>query len=225
MAAVKRPVKDVVVGEVPDPRSDHRSDHRAAALRPRGRQRRLRGDGGDPATERGPSSGAGARFAEGARDRPSRSAPTMGMNVNETSVKFLGEVATLPVSDADAGSRFQRTGEPRDGGPKIVSSRKLEIVGNAMNPYSRRGAERVHSDGAVEHRRHEHAGPRPELPIFSGAGLPHNQLAAQIVRGEAPRLHRQLRGRLRRDGDHDEEANFFLKEFESTGALSAPSSS
>src|SRR5690242_7668218 len=63
--------------------------------------------------------------------------PTMGMNVNQTSVKFLGEVAQLPVSDAMLGRVFTGLGEPRDGGPKIVSETRLEIVGNAMNPYSR----------------------------------------------------------------------------------------
>ncbi|MCI4345307.1 MAG: V-type ATP synthase subunit B, partial [Thermoplasmata archaeon] len=63
--------------------------------------------------------------------------PTMGMNVHQTSVKFMGEVARLPVSDAMLGRVFNGLGEPRDGGPRIVSEQRLEIVGNAMNPYSR----------------------------------------------------------------------------------------
>ena len=63
--------------------------------------------------------------------------PTMGMNLTSTSVKFLGEVARLPVSDEMLGRVFTGLGEPRDGGPRIVSDRRLEIVGNAMNPYSR----------------------------------------------------------------------------------------
>src|SRR5579871_5331962 len=60
--------------------------------------------------------------------------PTMGMNVTQTSVKFLGEVARLPVSDEMLGRVFTGLGEPRDGGPRIVSETQLEIVGNAMNP-------------------------------------------------------------------------------------------
>src|SRR5579863_8690069 len=60
--------------------------------------------------------------------------PTMGMNVEQTSVKFLGEVAQLAVSDAMLGRVFNGLGEPRDGGPRIVSETKLEIVGNAINP-------------------------------------------------------------------------------------------
>ena len=63
--------------------------------------------------------------------------PTMGINLERTSVKFLGEVATLPVSDEMLGRVFTGLGEPRDGGPRIVSETRLEIVGNAMNPYSR----------------------------------------------------------------------------------------
>jgi len=62
---------------------------------------------------------------------------TMGINLEKTSVKFLGEVATLPVSDEMLGRVFTGLGEPRDGGPRIVSENRLEIVGSAMNPYSR----------------------------------------------------------------------------------------
>src|SRR5215472_4265342 len=63
--------------------------------------------------------------------------PTMSMNLTQTSIKFLGEVATLPVSEEMLGRVFTGLGEPRDGGPKILSETKLEITGNAMNPYSR----------------------------------------------------------------------------------------
>ncbi|MCL5984377.1 MAG: V-type ATP synthase subunit B, partial [Candidatus Thermoplasmatota archaeon] len=60
--------------------------------------------------------------------------PTMGMNVTGTSVRFTGEVARLGVSDEMLGRVFDGLGQPRDGGGKIVSKTKLEIVGNAMNP-------------------------------------------------------------------------------------------
>ncbi|HEY6237688.1 MAG TPA: V-type ATP synthase subunit B, partial [Thermoplasmata archaeon] len=108
--------------------------------------------------------------------------PTMGMNLTETSVKFLGEVARLPVSDEMLGRVFTGLGEPRDGGPKIVSDRQLEIVGNAMNPYSREEPSEFIQTGLSNIDVMNTLVRGQKLPIFSGAGLPHNQLAAQIVR-------------------------------------------
>jgi len=146
--------------------------------------------------------------------------PTMGMNLTTTSVKFLGEVARLPVSDEMLGRVFTGLGEPRDGGPKIVSDRQLEIVGNAMNPYSREEPSEFIQTGLSNIDVMNTLVRGQKLPIFSGAGLPHNQLAAQIVR----------QAKLRNSSDSfavvfaamgitSEEANFFLKEFEATGAL------
>jgi V/A-type H+/Na+-transporting ATPase subunit B len=146
--------------------------------------------------------------------------PTMGMNLTQTSVKFLGEVARLPVSDEMLGRVFTGLGEPRDGGPKIVSDKQLEIVGNAMNPYSREEPSEFIQTGLSNIDVMNTLVRGQKLPIFSGAGLPHNQIAAQIVR----------QAKLRNSSENfavvfaamgitSEEANFFLREFESTGAL------
>jgi len=146
--------------------------------------------------------------------------PTLGMNVEETSVKFLGSVASLPVSDEMLGRVFNGLGEPRDGGPKIVSDKELEIVGNAMNPYSREEPSEFIQTGisAIDLMNTLVRGQK--LPIFSGAGLPHNQLAAQIVR--QAKLRDSSEGFavvFAAMGITSEEANYFLREFESTGAL------
>ncbi len=146
--------------------------------------------------------------------------PTMGMNIEATSVKFTGEVARLAVSDEMLGRVFNGLGEPRDGGPKIVSSTHLEIVGNAKNPYSREDPSEFIQTGISSIDVNNTLVRGQKLPIFSGAGLPHNQIAAQIVR----------QAKLRNSDENfaivfaamgitSEEANYFLREFESTGAL------
>jgi V/A-type H+/Na+-transporting ATPase subunit B len=146
--------------------------------------------------------------------------PTMGMNITGTSVKLLGETARLPVSDEMLGRVFNGLGEPRDGGPKIVSENRLEIVGNAMNPYSREEPSEFIQTGLTNIDVMNTLVRGQKLPIFSGAGLPHNQIAAQIVR--QAKLRDSSEGFaviFAAMGITSEEANFFLKEFEATGAL------
>jgi V/A-type H+/Na+-transporting ATPase subunit B len=146
--------------------------------------------------------------------------PTMGMNVHQTSVKFMGEVARLPVSDEMLGRVFNGLGEPRDGGPRIVSEQRLEIVGNAMNPYSREEPSEFIQTGLTNIDVMNTLVRGQKLPIFSGAGLPHNQIAAQIVRQAKLRdSSENFAVVFAAMGITSEEANFFLKEFESTGAL------
>jgi len=146
--------------------------------------------------------------------------PTMGINLEQTSVKFLGQVATLPVSDEMLGRVFNGLGEPRDGGPRIVSETRLEIVGNAMNPYSREEPSEFIQTGISTIDVNNTLVRGQKLPIFSGAGLPHNQIAAQIVR--QAKLRDSSEGFavvFAAMGITSEEANYFLKEFQSTGAL------
>ncbi len=146
--------------------------------------------------------------------------PTMGMNVEATSVKFLGEVAKLAVSDELLGRVFNGLGEPRDGGPRIVSEQRYEIVGNAMNPYSREEPSEFIQTGISTIDVNNTLVRGQKLPIFSGAGLPHNQIAAQIVRQAKLRNSSESFAVVfAAMGITSEEANFFLREFESTGAL------
>ena len=146
--------------------------------------------------------------------------PTMGMNVSTTSVKFLGEVARLPVSDEMLGRVFDGLGQPRDGGPRIVSETRLEIVGNAMNPYSREEPSEFIQTGLSNIDVMNTLVRGQKLPIFSGAGLPHNQVAAQIVRqAKLKESTESFAVVFAAMGITSEEANFFLKEFETTGAL------
>jgi V/A-type H+-transporting ATPase subunit B len=146
--------------------------------------------------------------------------PTMSMNLTQTSVKFLGEVARLPVSEEMLGRVFNGLGEPRDGGPKIVSEQRLEITGNAMNPYSREEPSEFIQTGLSNIDVMNTLVRGQKLPIFSGAGLPHNQVAAQIVRQAKLRDSTESFAVVfAAMGITSEEANFFLREFETTGAL------
>jgi V/A-type H+/Na+-transporting ATPase subunit B len=145
---------------------------------------------------------------------------TMGINVERTAVKFMGEVATLAVSDELLGRVFNGLGEPRDGGPKVVSKTRLEIVGNAMNPYSREEPSEFIQTGISTIDLNNTLVRGQKLPLFSGAGLPHNLVAAQIVR--QAKLRNSSEGFavvFAAMGITSEESNFFLKEFEATGAL------
>jgi len=62
---------------------------------------------------------------------------TLGLNTTGTSTTFLGETATLSVSDEMLGRVFDGLGNPKDNGPKIVSKEKFDLVGSSINPYSR----------------------------------------------------------------------------------------
>ena len=97
--------------------------------------------------------------------------PTMGIDVEETSVKFMGEVATLPVSDEMLRPGLRRPRQPRDGGPKIVSEARLEIVGNAMNPYSREEPSEFIQTGISTIDVNNTLVRGQKLPIFSGAAF------------------------------------------------------
>ncbi len=146
--------------------------------------------------------------------------PTLGMNDTATTVKFSGEVARLACSNEMLGRVFDGLGQPRDGGPKIVSKEKFEIVGNAMNPYSRDQPSEFIQTGisAIDGMNTLVRGQK--LPIFSGAGMPHNQVAAQIVRqSKVLNSSENFAVVFGAMGITSEEANYFLREFENTGAL------
>src|SRR5215472_6916908 len=146
--------------------------------------------------------------------------PTLGLGTSGTSTRFLGQTATLSVSDEMLGRVFNGLGEPRDGGPRIVSDQRQEIVGNAMNPYSREEPSEFIQTGLSNIDTMNTLVRGQKLPIFSGAGLPHNQLAAQIVRQAKLRdSSESFAVVFAAMGITSEEANFFLKEFEATGAL------
>ena len=145
---------------------------------------------------------------------------TLGLNIGDTSVRFLGETAQLAVSDEMLGRVFDGLGNPRDNGPKIVSKTKVDLVGSGINPYSREEPSEFIQTGMSNIDGMNTLVRGQKLPIFSGAGLPHNLLAAQIAR-QAKVLggSENFSVVFAAMGITSEEANFVVKQFEESGAL------
>lgn len=108
--------------------------------------------------------------------------PTYGLGTAGTSTKFSGETAMLSVSDEMLGRTFDGVGKPRDNGPKIISKEKYDLVGAGINPYSREEPSEFIQTGMSNIDGMNTLVRGQKLPIFSGAGLPHNLLATQIAR-------------------------------------------
>ncbi len=145
---------------------------------------------------------------------------TTGMDVAETSVRFMGETARISISDQMLGRVFNGLAEPIDGGAPILGGEKTEIVGNAINPYSREEPSEFIETGISTIDGMNTLVRGQKLPIFSASGLPHNMLASQIAR-QAKVLGKEegfavVFGAM---GITSEEANFFIKEFTETGAI------
>jgi len=136
------------------------------------------------------------------------------------SVRFLGETMKMPVSRDMLGRVLSGAGEPLDGGPAITPEAKLDIVGAAINPWARDNPADFIQTGISTIDGMNTLVRGQKLPIFSGSGLPHNELALQIarqakVRGE----NEEFAVVFVAMGITNEEKQMFMKEFERTGAL------
>ena len=145
---------------------------------------------------------------------------TSGIDTMKTGVQFSGESFRIDVSIDMMGRIFSGVGKPRDGGPEILSEASLDINGMPINPYARdKPADFIQTGmSAIDGLNTLVRGQK--LPIFSGAGLPANKLAAQIAR------QAQVRGEGEQFavvfvamGITYKEASFFMRDFERTGAL------
>ena len=146
--------------------------------------------------------------------------PTLGMTTSGTTTKFTGETAMMSVSDEMLGRVFDGLGNPRDNGPKIVSKQKVDLVGSGINPYAREEPSEFIQTGMSNIDGMNTLVRGQKLPIFSGSGLPHNLLAAQIAR-QAKVLggSENFSVVFAAIGITSEESNFFIKQFEESGAL------
>ena len=145
---------------------------------------------------------------------------TYGLGTDNTSTKFMGETAMISVSDEMLGRTFDGLGNPRDNGPKIISKERYDLVGSGINPYSREEPSEFIQTGMSNIDGMNTLVRGQKLPIFSGAGLPHNLLASQIARQAKVLASSEsfsvVFGAI---GITSEEANFFVKQFEESGAL------
>jgi V/A-type H+-transporting ATPase subunit B len=137
-----------------------------------------------------------------------------------SSVKFLGETVRLSVSKDMLGRILSGAGEPLDGGPRVVPEERREIIGAAINPHARESPSEFIQTGISTIDGMNTLVRGQKLPIFSGSGLPHNDIALQIAR-QAKVLEgtEEFAVVFAAMGITNEEAQYFMKDFERTGAL------
>lgn len=146
---------------------------------------------------------------------------TTGLDLNETSVEFLDEPMELRVGEGLLGRIFNGLGEPIDGLPQIVSSEKVDVNGMPINPYARVYPRDFIQTGISSIDGMNTLIRGQKLPIFSGNGLPHNRLAAQIIRQAKIRnSDEQFVMVFAGMGIKYDQAQFFVKSFEDSGVLS-----
>ena len=145
---------------------------------------------------------------------------TAGINLEESKVRFLGHAQQLGVSEDMLGRVFSGMGKPIDGGPELIAEKKMDINGLPMNPSARLNPDEFIQTGvsAIDGLNTLVRGQK--LPIFSGSGLPHAKLAAQIARQA-----KVLKGESNfavvfcAIGITFEESDYFVSDFKATGAI------
>ena len=145
---------------------------------------------------------------------------TSGLNVAQTRVRFTGKSLELPVCKDILGRVFDGLGRPIDKGPRVIPEKKLDINGNPINPFARDYPTDFIQTGISSIDGLNPLVRGQKLPIFSGAGLPHNRIAAQIARqsgvlGETE----DFAVVFATMGITFEEADFFIREFRTQAAL------
>ncbi len=143
-----------------------------------------------------------------------------GINLSNSKVRFLGHGIELGVSEDMLGRVFDGLGNPKDGKPEIIPKKRLDVNGVPMNPAARNYPEEFIQTGvsAIDGLNTLVRGQK--LPIFSGSGLPHANLAAQIARqAKVLGSDEKFAVVFAAVGITFEEANFFIEDFRKTGAM------
>ena len=152
---------------------------------------------------------------------------TLGLDVLGSKVRFLGRTQELGVSEDLIGRIFDGAGRPRDYGPAIIAEKRLDINGSPINPTVRAYPSEFIQTGISSIDGMNPLVRGQKLPIFSGAGLPHARLTAQIAR-QAKVLEKKSLPAGRQEqfsvvfaamGITFEEADFFMRDFRKTGAI------
>ena len=144
---------------------------------------------------------------------------TSGIDV-DTRVRFLGDTLKLSVAKDMLGRVLSGSGKPIDNGPEIIPEKRLDIGGAAINPFSRASPHDFIQTGisAIDAMNTLVRGQK--LPLFSGSGLPHNEVALQIAR-QAKVIGKKENFVVifAAMGITNEEAQYFINDFKQTGAL------
>jgi V/A-type H+-transporting ATPase subunit B len=145
---------------------------------------------------------------------------SQGLNITESKIRFLGHSLELPVSMDLLGRVFDGLGRPKDGGPKIIPDKRMDIAGNPINPAARDYPSEFIQTGisAIDGLNTLVRGQK--LPVFSGSGLPHARLAAQIARqSKVLGTDSNFAVVFAAIGITFEEADYFIEDFKKTGAI------
>lgn len=143
-----------------------------------------------------------------------------GINLAESKVRFLGKSLDFGVSPDILGRVFSGMGKPIDGGPEIIPDKRLDINGAPINPAARDYPAEFIQTGvsAIDGLNTLVRGQK--LPIFSGSGLPHANLAVQIARQAKVRgTDSKFAVVFAAVGITFEDADFFISDFKATGAI------
>jgi V-type H+-transporting ATPase subunit B len=158
---------------------------------------------------------------------------TSGVDGRNTKLEFTGDVLKTPVSEDMLGRIFNGSGQPIDGGPPVMPEVYLDIQGSSINPSERTYPEEMIQTGIGTIDVMNSIARGQKIPLFSAAGLPHNEIAAQICRQAGLVKQPDEAGNLIKLDDKDDEfcivfaamgvnletANFFRRDFESNGSL------
>ncbi|GEN49799.1 V-type ATP synthase subunit B [Alkalibacterium pelagium] len=143
-----------------------------------------------------------------------------GINLEETKVRFLAKPLSLDVSEDMIGRTFDGMGRVSDGGPNLIPEKSLDINGIAINPIARDYPDEFIQTGisTIDHLNTLVRGQK--LPVFSGSGLPHKELAAQIARqASVTNADEKFAVVFAAIGITFEEAEYFMNDFKKTGAI------
>lgn len=143
-----------------------------------------------------------------------------GINLRGSKARFLGRPLEIALSEDMLGRIFDGLGRPKDNGPRLLPEKRADINGNPMNPVARDYPNEFIQTGisAIDGLNTLVRGQK--LPVFSGSGLPHAELAAQIARqAKVSNSEAKFAVVFAAIGITFEEAQFFIDDFTETGAI------
>ena len=145
---------------------------------------------------------------------------TGGIDTEKTSVRFLGKGIHMSLSQDILGKIFTGLGKPKTDKDKILPEKSLDINGSPINPFSRNYPDEFIQTGISSIDGLNTLVRGQKLPVFTGAGLPHNKLAAQIARQSAVLGKKEeFAVVFIAIGITFEESEFFINDFKKTGAI------
>jgi V-type H+-transporting ATPase subunit B len=151
---------------------------------------------------------------------------TQGIDNINTHVEFTGDVLKMPISIEMLGRSFNGSGVPIDGGPPVLAEKFLDIQGQPINPYQRVNPKEMIETGISAIDVMNSIARGQKIPLFSAAGLPHNEIGAQICR-QASLVNKGVQDDSEENfsivfaamGVNMETARFFKTDFEVYGSM------